>query len=227
MKSITPGHRIALGLGLGLAPCFGLALALGASLAHGDTSSSAMRSVGAFHAVDLAGTLEVDVTLGKPASVEVTGDPDLVAKVVTTVKDGVLVISTPELRNHKQRRDSHLRAFVTAPDLTALSISGTGAMKVTGIANDRLAINLGGTGALTASGTTRELVVDVGGTGEVAAKQLTARDVVVDVGGTGAARLFASRSLEARISGTGSVHVSGHPTKIKKSVSGLGSIHVD
>src|SRR5205823_10925356 len=99
-------------------------------------------------------------------------------KVVTTVKDGTLVISTPELRNYKHR-DIHLHAIVTAPDLTALSISGTGAMKVTGVANDSLAVSLGGTGALTIAGSTGALRVDVGGTGEVSAKQLTAKDVFV------------------------------------------------
>jgi hypothetical protein len=203
----------------------GLLLALSA-LAHADTTASQSRSVGAFHAVELAGTLEVDVTIGKPASVEVTGDADLLDKVVTTVKDGVLVIDTHEMRNHK-RRNIHLRAIVTTPDLAALSLSGTGAMKVTGVASDRLAINLGGTGELTISGSTGSLRVDLGGTGEVSAKQLVAKDVVIDLGGTGSARLHASRSLEARVSGTGSVHVVGHPTQIKKSVSGLGSIHVD
>lgn len=226
MNRTTLGHRIAIGLGLGVGPCLGLLLAIGVSLAHGDTEASQARSVGAFRAVDLAGVLEVEITVGKPASVEVSGDADLIDKVVTTVKDGVLVISTPELRNIK-RRNVHLRATVTAPELSALALSGTGAMKVNGIASDKLAISLGGTGALTATGTTGALRVDVGGTGEVAARQLTAKDVVVDVSGTGSARLHASRSLDARISGTGSVHVSGHPTQVKKSVSGLGSIHVD
>lgn len=225
-----PRHRTRMGigasLGLGLGPCLGLLLAL-AAIAHAEPSTSQQRQVGAFHAVDLAGTLEVEVTLGKPASVEVTGDADLVDKVITRVKDGVLVIDTPDLHNHRHHRDSHLRAIVTAPDVDALMLSGTGAMKATGISNERLAVDLGGTGALTASGSTGALRVSVGGTGEFAGKQLLAKDVVVDVGGTGSARLHASRSLDARISGTGSIHVSGHPGQVKKSVSGLGSIHID
>jgi hypothetical protein len=226
MKRITSGHRIGASLGLGLGPCLGLLLAL-AAIAHAEPTTSQQRQVGAFHGIDLAGTMEVEVTVGKPASVEVTGEADLVDKVTTKVKDGVLVIDTPELHNHRHHRDSHLRVIVTAPDLDALMISGTGAMKIAGIANDRLAIDLGGTGALTASGSTGALHVAVSGTGEIAGKQLMAKDVVVDVGGTGSARLNASRSLDARISGTGSIHVSGHPSQVKKSVSGLGSIHIE
>jgi hypothetical protein len=228
MKRITPGPRagtILRGASLGLGPCLGLLLAC-AAIAHAEPSASQQRQVGAFHAIDLAGTMEVVATVGKPASVEVTGDADLLDKVTTKVKDGVLVIDTPDLHDH-HRRDNHLRVNVTAPDLDALVLSGTGAMKVAGIANERLAIDLGGTGALTASGSTGALHVAVGGTGEVAGKKLMAKDVVVDVGGTGSALLNASRSLDARISGTGSIRVSGHPSQVKKSVSGLGSIHID
>src|SRR4029079_11227721 len=124
MKRITLGHRV----GLGLGPCLGLLLAC-AAIAHAEPTTSQQRQVGAVHAIELAGVMEVDVTVGKPASVEVTGDADLVDKVTTTVKDGVLVIDTPELRNHRHRRDTHLHTSVTVPDLDALTLSGTGAMK--------------------------------------------------------------------------------------------------
>ena len=213
---------------LGIAPCVGLCLALTGlgGLAGADPASATQtRTVGAFHGVELAGVLEVEVVLGKPASVEVTGDADLVDKVTTKVQDGVLVLNTPELRNI-HRRNMHLRAIVAAPDLDSLALSGTGAMKVTGVANERLAVALPGTGDLRITGTTGALRVTVSGTGNVSAKALSARDAVVDIGGTGDARLRATRSLDARISGTGSISVDGSPPQVKKSVSGLGSIHV-
>jgi hypothetical protein len=99
-------------------------------------------------------------------------------------------------------------------------------MKASGIAGDQLSIDLSGTGALTAVGSTSSLRVDLGGTGQFNGADLAAKDVAVDIGGTGSARLNATRSLEAKISGTGSVDVHGHPAQVKKSVSGLGSVHV-
>jgi Putative auto-transporter adhesin, head GIN domain len=198
-----------------------LALAFGISSAD-SPSTSETRTVSEFHAVDLAGTLEVEVTVGKPAKVEVTGEANLLDKVITTVKNGVLVINTkPKLRGH-----NHLRAIVTVPSLTSLVLSGTGAMKATGITNEELAINLSGTGELTAAGSTGTLHAVVDGTGEIAAKDLAAKDAVVSVNGTGQATLRASRSLEAKLSGTGSIDVHGHPTQVKKSISGVGDIHV-
>jgi hypothetical protein len=214
-------------LALGIGPCVGLGLVLACTIARADPPlASQPRTVPAFHAVDLAGTLEVTVTAGKPQSVEVTGDADLLDKVITTVKDGVLILKTAPELDHQHRRNTHLRAVVSAPDLSALTISGTGAMTAAGIANEQLSLDLSGTGALTAAGSTTALHVAVAGTGEIAAGKLAAKDVVVDIGGTGAARLNATRSVEAKVTGTGSVDVHGHPAQVKKSVSGLGSIHV-
>jgi hypothetical protein len=178
-----------------------------------------------FHAIELAGTLEAAVTIGKPASVELTGDADLLDKVITTVKSGVLVLDTrfPE----HDHGNHHMKALVTVPDLSSIAISGTGSMKVTGIANESLAISLPGTGAVTVVGTTGALHVIVDGTGQVAAKDLAAKAVTVEVSGTGQATLRASQSLDATISGTGSIEVHGRPARVKKSVTGLGSIHFE
>jgi hypothetical protein len=222
--------------GVGLAPAFAVFLILGLALrlARAEPPDSAdspqatqTRTVPAFHGVDLAGVLTVEVTLGKPASVTVSGDADLVDKVTTTVKDGVLVIHTPEHRRDHNRRNRRLHAAVTAPDLSSLAITGTGTLKATGIANDRLAIDVPGTGTLKLSGSTGALNVRLGGTGEVTGKDLAARDLVVDIDGTGSARLNATRSVEARITGTGSLDVHGHPSQVKKTVTGAGAVHIE
>jgi len=215
---------------LGLGPCVGLCIALASifvpRLAGADpTSSSQTRQVSAFHAIDLAGTLTVEVTVGKPASVEITGDADLVDKVITRVDNGVLILDTRR-EQHRDRRRNRLRAIVTMPDVTALTISGTGTMKVTGVGNERLAIAVPGTGELKLTGTTGALQIKLDGTGQVTASDLAARDVVVDIAGTGQATLRATSSLDARITGTGAIEVHGHPAQIKKSVSGVGSIQV-
>ncbi len=203
-------------------PLFAILLTHGVS--RGDTKQgSEARSVPAFHAIELAGTLEVDVTVGKPASVQVSGDADILGKVLTTVKDGVLVIDTDR---DLHRRHLHLRAAVTIPALTSITLSGTGGMKVTGVAGESLAVSLPGTGAMTLAGSTGSLRVVVDGTGQVAAKDLTAKAATVEVNGTGQAALRVTQSLDAKVTGTGSIEVHGHPTTVKKSVSGVGSIHL-
>jgi Putative auto-transporter adhesin, head GIN domain len=218
--------------GVGLAPAFALLLALGLARAEPPDSADSpqatrTRAVPAFHGIELAGVLTVEATAGKPASVTISGDADLVDQVTTTVKDGVLVINTPEHRRDHSRRNRRLHAAVTAPDLSSLAITGTGTLKATGIANDRLAIDVPGTGTLKLSGSTGALNVRLGGTGEVTGKDLAARDLVIDIDGTGSARLNATRSVEARIAGTGSLDVHGHPSQVRKTVTGLGSVHIE
>jgi hypothetical protein len=184
--------------------------------------ASETRSVSAFHGIELAGTLGVEVTVGKPASVQVHGEADLLDKVTTAVKDGILVLDTPR----DLHRRNHLRAVVTVPDLSSISLSGTGGMTVSGVANDRLAISLGGTGAVALNGTTGSLQIVVDGTGQLNAKDLTAKAVAVEVNGTGQAIVHATDSLEAKVTGTGAIDVHGHPARVKKNVSGVGAIHI-
>jgi hypothetical protein len=50
---------------------------------------------------------------------------------------------------------------------------------------------------------------------------------VIDIGGTGSARLNATRSVDARITGTGSLDVHGHPAQVKKTVTGVGAVHIE
>jgi hypothetical protein len=199
---------------------FALMLALGA--AHADPQASEPRSVPAFHAVELAGTLEVEISVGKAQTVQVSGEADLLNKVSTAVKDGVLVVDTP----HDLRRRHHLHVAVTMPELSAVSLSGTGDMKISGVASERFAISLSGTGQLTVKGSTSSLRVDVGGTGEIAARDLTAKTARVDVSGTGSATVHVTDSLEADVTGTGSIDVHGKPARVKKSVTGVGSIRI-
>jgi hypothetical protein len=220
MKRIILPLALSLGSLTSLAP---LAL-LAPSLASAEPAS-ATRSVSDFQAIDLAGTLEIELTVGKPASFVLTGDAELFDKVITKVKSGVLVIETRfERDDHHGRR--HLKALVTAPDLKSISITGTGAMKVTGIANESLSISVPGTGAVTVAGQTGTLRVTVDGTGEISAKNLSAKAAIVDVGGTGQATLSTTDSIEATISGTGAIDVHGKPVRVKKTVTGTGSIHI-
>lgn len=195
-----------------------------AHAAHADVSlTSEARAVTDFHAIDVPGVLAVDVTIGKPAHVEVRGEPELIGKVVTTVKDGTLVLDT-KIRNFRGK--NHLRVAVTVPSLDALSISGTARVDVKGLASDSLALRIPGTGQITLDGSARRFDVTIDGTGNLEADKLSSKDATIDVSGTGSASLRATQSVAINVTGTGSVDVSGNPAKVKKHVSGVGSVNV-
>lgn len=207
------------------APVFLVSAAIVASSATAHAESeivSEVRAVPAFRAVELAGTLKVEVTVGAPARVEISAGTDVIGKVSTTVKDGVLVIDT----RSRLRNQGPIRAIVTVPALSGVTISGTGQMEVHGIASDRFAVSLPGTGGVKLTGSTGALDLRVDGTGEVSAKELAAKDATVEISGTGSATLRATQSLEATVTGTGNISVHGKPARVRKSVSGLGNIKI-
>lgn len=185
-------------------------------------SASEARTVPAFHAIELRGVVGADLTVGKPASVQITADNDKLNRVITEVKDGVLVIDTKGSGSF-----GHLHAAVTAPDIDAIALTGTADLSATGIASPNLAISVSGTGMVNATGKADTLHITIGGSGHLTAGDLAAKDVTIDIGGTGSATLQATQSVDARISGTGSVTVHGHPAAVHKSVGGTGSIRVD
>src|SRR5262245_66087074 len=101
---------------LGIAPGVGLALALLSVIAHADPATASQpRKVGAFHAIELKGTIAVDVTVGKAQSVEVTGDADLLDTVSTTVKDGLSVVDTARYLDRRHRKNRRLHPLATVP----------------------------------------------------------------------------------------------------------------
>jgi hypothetical protein len=191
--------------------------------AHADSQIvSEPRSVPEFQGIDLAGVIDVEVAVGRQASVTISGESDLLDKVKTEVKGGVLVISTrPKLPSH-----SHLKATVTAPDVTSLVLSGVGDLRASGISNDRLTLDLSGVGSLKAAGSTGSLRVSSSGTGDIAAQNLAAKSSTVMSSGVGDTKIQATQSADVTLSGVGDVTVYGHPQQLKKSRSGVGDIRV-
>ena len=114
--------------------------------------------------------------------------------------------------------------MVTAPQLEAFTISGTGVLRVTGLSGGTIDASIPGTGALRLAGKATTLRLSVAGAGEVRAKDLIVDAATVDVKGTGEVQVHATRSLEANISGTGAIRVHGRPASVKKSVTGTGVV---
>jgi hypothetical protein len=202
-----------------------LALLFAYRVGHADPQLvSETRAVAEFRAIDLPGMIGVDVTVGKPASVVITGEPSLVAKVTTRVENGTLVIDTK--LDNQSLRDDQLKAVVTVPDLTSVSLSGMGSLRVAGIASARLAVDLSGLGSLTIKGATDTLHAKLNGAGSLVAKALIAKHATVVLDGLGSASVYATESIDANVTGAGSLSVHGHPARVKKSVSGLGSLKI-
>jgi hypothetical protein len=183
-------------------------------------AASETRTVPTFTAVDLAGTTVMTVRVGQPQQVLVRADDNLLDQVVTEVHAGVLVVS--DRGNFTSR--SPMSVVVTVPSLRSATLSGTGQLVVTDVAANAFTARLPGTGTLVASGRAASVDASVAGDGAMRLESLLATDATVTVGGTGSVMIHVTESLNATVSGTGSIVYTGHPESVTKTITGMGSV---
>jgi hypothetical protein len=178
------------------------------------------RNVADFTRLDLAGTSKVIVRVGAPKSVVINGDDNLLRLITTKVTDGTLEVS------QAGDFDSHrgIQVDVAIPSLVGVTLSGTGDLAVTGVLAESFKVDLSGAGRLAVSGTAKRVDASLTGVGDARLGNLQSSDTHVVVSGTGSATVVATKSLDASVSGTGSVTYHGNPQHIKTSVTGTGAV---
>jgi hypothetical protein len=208
------------------------------------------REVEAFRAVELRYFGHLHLTQGPDASVEVEGDPDVVAKVHVRVHEGTLVLEIGE--NWLERltsgvlliahRPLHYR--VTVPELDRVAVNGTGKVEATGlVASDlelaasgaadvsiadleahALRAQISGRGSFRLAGRTEAFELRISGSGEVEAGDLACQSADVRISGQGTTTVRVAKRLDVRISGLGTVRYHGDPT-VTQTISGSGTVN--
>lgn len=181
------------------------------------------RELAPFSAVELSGVNDVTIGVGGEQLVVVRADDNLVERVTTEVRGGVLVID----ETGSFEAVTPLSVELTVPSLDEVSLSGDGSIMVEGHELHGLSVVLSGTGTIRAAGTASTLDVELAGTGEADLAGLVARDATVVLSGTGAVVVHVTGTLDVDVSGTGSVTYTGDPDHVVQQVTGTGSIAED
>jgi len=169
-----------------------------ALLVHGSPGVTATqtRTVASFTSLDLAASNNVTIIVGRPQSVVVHANSNLINHVTTDVVAGTLVIGHTG------------------------SLTARGPM----ISTPQLTMTISGSGLLSAAGTATRLDVTINGDGQAQLSQLIARDVHAVVSGSGLIQVTATTSLDAAIPGSGTIIYSGNPPQVTTSVTGSGTV---
>jgi Putative auto-transporter adhesin, head GIN domain len=183
-------------------------------------SKTESREVADFEGVNASGVASVTITVGLPKSVSVTVDDNLMEYVETTVKDNKLSISTTKSIN----TSLGLNVEITVPTLNEATVSGVGDIRIVDAASETLKLKVSGVGNIEATGSVTNVDVSVSGVGDADLVELKAENVVVSVSGTGDANVFASKSVDAKVSGVGDIIVYGNPEVRKHNESGVGDV---
>ncbi len=166
-----------------------------------------------FDAIEIGGAYELDVIVGEDFSIELSGPSEEMARVEATLKNGALVLGAK-----KRTKGDHkgVRAVVTMPALNRLSVSGVADADVSGVDARDFKLDLSGVGEVNIAGQCDRLIARVSGVGEVDAQSFQCRAVDVKVAGIGEARVYASESVSAEVSGMGGIMVYGSPKSVDK-----------
>ena len=201
------------------------------------------RLVAAFHAVNVSSGVELYLVSGQPAQVAVSATtPEDRDRIETTVTNGVLHISFDHSKAKWDRRapDKHLRAYVTADRLTALTASSGASVQVKGryatdslqidlssgaslradFATTALSVRMGSGSDATLTGHTTRLDVRAGSGSTFNGKDLPAARCQAEASSGATVQLVAEQTLAATASSGGSVRYSGAAVASKSASSG-------
>lgn len=179
------------------------------------------RNVSEFNRIDAGGAFTIKVEVGKAPSVRIAAEENLLGYIRTSVKGNTLVIDTK--KNLSPRKE--IKILITTPSLSYIEASGANDIRIIGIKGDSFEANLSGAGTLDLSGEAKRFDADLSGAGTINAKDLIARNVSISVSGAASAEVFAKETLDASVSGVGSISYYGNPENTKTTVSGVGSIN--
>ena len=177
------------------------------------------RELAPFAAIELAGANTVTVRVGPAQAVAVTGDDNLVDNVSTTVRANRLLIDD----RGGFDTEAPMSVTVSVPSLDALSLSGMGTVTVVGVTGPEFTADLSGTGTLVVSGSVDRLTATQSGFGTLELGGLAARDVIARLEGSGDLNVQATSTLDATLTGTGSIVYSGSPSVTRRNT-GVGSV---
>ena len=206
---------------IGASGCMDLDLNLDQGVRGSGKLASEHRSVGNFSKIDMRGAYDVSVKVGPATSVDISGDDNLLKLVETTVEDGTLVLSSTKNMHPKKP----MKVTITTPDLAAFALKGAGDVDISGVHNDSFTVDLKGAGDLKASGEAAKVDATLKGAGDMDLYNLHAGEVSADLSGAGDMKVYASKYLNAKVSGVGDLSYKGHPAKVDKSKSGVGDIN--
>ena len=198
------------------------------------------RVVGDFTGIKAGDSFTINITQSDANSLKVNAPENVQAQIKTEVKEGILIISSEG--NIKTNDD--IIISISIKSLNSLDISGAAELKSENqLICEKLSItsngagdvhidvkateiktDISGAGDVTIKGTAQSMDVTVSGAGDLKASGLETAKIKAKVSGAGDAKVNATQSLDADVSGAGSIIYRGNPVDRNVNISGAGSV---
>jgi hypothetical protein len=203
------------------------------------------REVSGFDSIRVDYPAQVLISQGSQESLTVKAEDNLLPGLKTEVKgdelriyyqsqDGEHVNPTKPVTVTITLQELNSIDFSSAGELTLdglesdnlrVSLDGAGSMKLNDLSIKNFDVSLSGAGSATVTGTADDLNLTISGFGGFDGRDLKCNTVNVNISGAGSAAVWAEDTLDASISGAGSVTYYGSPEDVNKQISGVGGIN--
>ncbi len=204
---------------------------------------SEQRNINNYTAIDLQLSATIYYTEADTFSMEIIAQQNVIDEISTDVNDGKLVIRLPW--DTKLKSYNTITINIAAPavsDFTVsgsgniysnnilhvlnsdFNISGSGKIEIIGVETNDIDARISGSGRLTINGgTSINADITISGSGNANIENVMSEYVTTNTSGSGDCRVFATNTLDVKISGSGKVYYAGNPS-ITKSISGSGKL---
>jgi len=207
------------------------------------TIQSEEHTVTSFKNVLVSDGMDVSLLQGEVKPVKIETDDNLLQYVEVIQQGDDLVIR--EKKGYDLDPSNKIKVYVTTPVYHRVHLSGAGTIESEGkIMNpDEMEIHVSGAGAvkmdlkapavkatlsgagsIALQGDTKDIDISLSGAGSAHCFGLLAENAKVSISGVGNADVYASVSMEAHVSGIGSVKYKGGASNVSQHVSGTGSV---
>lgn len=195
-----------------------------------------------FDKLDIDGFYEVFLSHGEVEKVTIETDENLFEFINVSSDGSTVVLDTEDGINLQSKHG--IKVYITYKSLSYISMGGAGVIKTENTLNTddlkikmsgagvidlaleakTLEIGLSGAGSIKLSGNVNDQELKLSGAGSVDAYKLESKNCIIHLGGVGSANVFVTKSLDADVSGIGSIKYKGNPNHLVKNVSGIGKI---
>lgn len=227
---------------IGLSLLFATVTGCAQRVIHGDGSDyKESRTLSAFDKVHNSTSSDVILVKGDSYSVKIEGEQNIVAVLVTEVRDHELHVEFPFLKNIRTTKS--LRIVITTPTLSGVSNSGSGRIRAEDsfksasmsvyssgsgrvelvLDAGRLELGMSGSGGMLLKGHAGQLECRISGSGRVDGAGLAVKDrSEIHVSGSGSCTIATDGEIDGGISGSGGINYKGTPASVNISHSGSG-----
>ncbi len=195
-----------------------------------------------FDKVSMGRSGTVYLRQGNETRVEIIASEEVKEDLQIEVRNGELQIRNK--RNNWRGSSGKLEVFVITPEINAMSVSGSGKIiaenkintkelriavsgsgkVISPIEAEKTTIAISGSGDAELSGQVGMLNAAISGSGGVSGEDLRVEKCEITISGSGNCKIHVKESIDARISGSGSVKYTGDPAHVNSKTSGSGSI---